>query len=91
MEPLTPILGIILISVVLAIIFLPAIVAGVRRQRNHLAILVLNLCMFFLGWIMMAVLAWLGFFILFVMWIGMLVWACTSNVEPRTSHLSMRM
>jgi hypothetical protein len=48
--------------------FLPAIVASIRRHRNRLAIGILNLL---LGWTLLG-------------WIVAMVWACTSDVEPRS-------
>jgi hypothetical protein len=49
------------------IYFLPAIVASTRRHRNRLAIGILNLL---LGCTLLG-------------WIVAMVWACTSDVEPR--------
>lgn len=46
--------------------FLPAIIAKRRKHVNARAILVLD---FFLGWTVLG-------------WIGALVWAMTSNVQP---------
>ena len=49
--------------IVLALYFLPAIIAALREHNNAGAILVLNL---FLGWTVLG-------------WVLALVWACTNN------------
>jgi uncharacterized membrane protein YhaH (DUF805 family) len=50
--------------------FLPAIVASSRRHRNRFAIGILNLLV---GWTLLG-------------WIVAMVWACTSDVEPRSER-----
>ncbi|HJY83116.1 MAG TPA: superinfection immunity protein [Candidatus Binatia bacterium] len=52
---------------VVALYFLPWLVAASRRHRNRLAIAVAN---FFLGWTVIG-------------WIGTLIWASTADVEPK--------
>jgi hypothetical protein len=83
-------IGIVLMILGLAIGFLPAIVASTRKHRNRRAIIVLNCFAFFGGWIMVVVLGGLGGLILSITWVGMLVWACTSNVEPRWMNAGHR-
>jgi hypothetical protein len=56
-----------LLLIGVVIYFLPAIVASSRRHRNRLAIGILNLL---LGCTLLG-------------WIVAMVWACTSDVEPR--------
>ena len=57
------IMELILILIVIAIYFLPSIIANSRQHKNSMAIFVTNL---FLGWT-------------FLGWVVSLVWACTSN------------
>ena len=52
-------------SLLLAIYFIPAIVANGRHHRNRLAISILNTL---LGWTLIG-------------WIGALVWASTADIE----------
>jgi hypothetical protein len=59
--------GIGFLLILAAVYFLPAIVASSRHHRNRLAIGILNLL---LGWTVLG-------------WIVAMVWACTSDVEPR--------
>lgn len=54
------------ITVIVAIYFIPTITAYVRRHRQKLAILWLNVLA---GWTAVG-------------WVGGVVWACTSDVEP---------
>ena len=63
----------ILDAIFLAIYFIPAIVAWTRRHRQFMAIAVLNVL---LGWTVLG-------------WIGALVWACTTDVEPMTPAKSI--
>jgi hypothetical protein len=58
--------GLALGVIILAIYFIPAIVASNRRHRNRTAIGVLNLL---LGWTLIG-------------WVAALVWALTADVEP---------
>jgi hypothetical protein len=58
---LTPLL------LLLAVYFLPGMVASVRHHRNRFAIGMLNLL---LGWTLLG-------------WIAAMVWACTADVEAR--------
>lgn len=70
----------------LALVFLPSIVAECRRHRNVLAITVLNIfaLVIGIGSISLAViLGVIGFPIGTVIWIGALIWSCTNNVRPR--------
>jgi len=57
-----------IIEVLLVVAYLlPTIVSWRRGHRQHLAITVLNVL---LGWTILG-------------WIGALVWACTTDVEPK--------
>jgi hypothetical protein len=58
--------GLLYFAILFIIYFIPAIVAGARRHRQTLAIVVLNV---FLGW------SGLG-------WLVALVWSCTADVRP---------
>jgi Superinfection immunity protein len=60
--------------IVLALYFIPTIVAAIRRHQNAEAILVLNL---FLGWT-------------FIGWVLALVWACTNNCEHKKAPATDR-
>ena len=56
-----------LLSVLIAVYFLPAIIASTRRHRQKLAISVLNILA---GWTLIG-------------WIVAFVWACTADVLPK--------
>jgi hypothetical protein len=70
---MTSFLGIALVIIVLAIYFLPTIVAGRRYHNNMMAIFVVNL---FLGWT-------------FLGWVGALVWSCTNDVSYPAEHIQI--
>jgi hypothetical protein len=57
----------VLLLLIIAVYFIPAIVASTRRHRNRFAIGVLNLLG---GWTLIG-------------WVVAMVWACTSDVEPK--------
>ncbi len=65
MEALTFLWAIFLIVLLLALYFLPSVVAVNRRHKNRTPIILLNL---FLGWFVVG-------------WVVALIWAFTANTE----------
>jgi hypothetical protein len=59
--------GLIVLILMLGFYFLPAIIAGMRKHNNTLAIFVLTL---FLGWTLLG-------------WIGALVWSVTNSSQVK--------
>lgn len=61
-------LGFTFLIFIIAIYFIPAVIASSRKHKNGAAIIALNI---FLGWTMLG-------------WVIALVWAFTNNVENAT-------
>ena len=65
LERLDAVKGFAIMAVLVAIFFLPALIAGARSHNNAVQILLLNI---FLGWT-------------FLGWVGALIWSTTNNVR----------
>src|SRR5262245_19877424 len=76
--------GLLLLIASLVIPFTPTIVACVRRHRNRLPIIFLNICVSVVG-IPIMIFVPISILVLFPVWFFALVWAMTANfeTEPR--------
>ncbi len=59
--------GLVVIVAIVAMFFMPSLIAHSRKHKNAMAIFVLNLL---LGWTVLG-------------WVFACVWACTNNTEPQ--------
>jgi hypothetical protein len=77
--------GGIVLAIVLGALFLPVIIANVRRHRSCMAIVILC-CLSLLGALLGALGGPLLFipitFVCFLTWFTSLIWSCTGNVYP---------
>lgn len=68
MDGAAALVGLIVIGILLALYFLPSLVAAMRHHRQAVAIFMLNI---FLGWTLLG-------------WVVALVWACMNPSPPAT-------